>query len=122
MGRIEGLEDLRVYRAGCRCAARIFELTETSPRQELYALTDEIRRSSRSVGANLAEGWRKRRYPKAFIRKLDDGEAEAEETRHWIATARHCGYLDTGTAHELDAAYDPILGQLVRMSANRPGR
>jgi four helix bundle protein len=73
---------------------RLFELTGAFPREEVYSLTDQVRRSSRSVWANLAEAWRKRRYRAAFVGKLSDAEAEAAETQVWIEFAVRCGYLD----------------------------
>ena len=74
-----------------------------------------MRRSSRSVCANIGEAWRKRRYPAYFASKLNDSESEVEETRVWIEFASRCGYLTNGQAEELDNIYDKILGQLVRM-------
>ncbi len=94
---------------------RIFELSKGFPREETYSLTDQIRRSSRSVCANLAEAWRKRRYPAAFIAKLSDSEAEAAETQVWLEFAVACGYMDANSAAELDATYEQVLGKLVRM-------
>ena len=92
---------------------RIFEKTKAFPKDETYSLTDQIRRSSRSVSANIAEAWRKRRYEKAFISKLSDAEAEAAETQVWIQYAVKCGYLDGDTGRELYREYDAILGTLV---------
>ncbi len=94
---------------------RIFEKTKTFPKDETYSLTDQIRRSSRSVSANIAEAWRKRRYEKSFISKLSDAEAEAAETQVWIQYAVKCGYLDDDTGRELYREYDAILGTLVGM-------
>lgn len=96
---------------------RIFELTNTFPRKE-YSLVDQILRSSRSVCANIAEAWRKRRYPAHFVSKLSDAETEADETRVWVEIARRCGYLTVEQEDELYAAYDIILGQLVLMISN----
>jgi four helix bundle protein len=93
---------------------RIFELTKTFPRKE-YSLVDQILRSSRSVCANIAEAWRKRRYEAHFVSKLSDAEMEAEETRVWVEIAGRCGYLSDAQIDELDSAYDTILGQLVQM-------
>ena len=78
----------------------IFALTKTFPRDEKFSLTDQIRRSSRSVGANIAEAWQKRRYEAHFISKLSDSDAELAETQHWIATSLACGYIDEAT-HQL---------------------
>jgi four helix bundle protein len=96
-------------------AMAIFELSRSFPREETYSLTDQIRRSSRSVCANLAEAWRKRRYAAAFISKLSDSEAEAAETQVWLEFAVKCGYLDRGAAAPIYASYDRILGSLVNM-------
>jgi four helix bundle protein len=80
-------------------------------------MTDQFRRSSRSVAANVAEGWRKRRYPAAFVCKLSDAEAEAGETQTWAELALRCGYISSQAAGDLDKRYEEILGQLVRMIA-----
>ncbi len=93
----------------------IFRLTRAFPIEERYSLVDQMRRSSRAVCANIAEAWRKRRYPAHFVSKLSDAEGEAEETRVWIEFACRCGYLEGSKAAELDTVYNIILGQLVRM-------
>jgi four helix bundle protein len=85
--------DLVVYQKAIAVAKRIFEITKNFPREEMYSLTDQIRRSSRSVGAQIAEAWSKRRYEKHFISKLTDADGEQQETQHWIDTAAGCGYL-----------------------------
>lgn len=100
---------------------KLFALTRTFPAEERYSLTDQIRRSSRSVCANLAEAWRKRRYAAAFISKLSDAETEAAETQVWIEMAFRCGYLKEEIFHQLDDAYDKIIGQIVRM-ADQPDK
>jgi four helix bundle protein len=94
---------------------RIFELTQTFPIEERYALTDQVRRSSRSICANLAEAWRKRRYHAAFVSKLNDAEAETAETQVHIEVAFRHGYLNPLMFSELDNACDKILAQLVKM-------
>src|SRR5579883_580340 len=96
-------------------AMQIFELTKSFPREEQYSLTDQMLRSSRSVCANVAEAWRKRRYQAHFVSKLSDAESEAEETRVWIEFACRCDHVTKAQAEELDNRYDKILGQLVRM-------
>jgi four helix bundle protein len=96
-------------------AMRIFQLTKHFPPEEKYSMVDQMRRSSRSVCANMAEAWRKRRYQAAFIAKLSDAESEACETQVWIEFASRCQYLDDATKDELDKVYDQILSQLVRM-------
>ena len=82
-------------------------------------MTDQIRRSSRSVCANIAEGWRKRRYPNAFVSKLSDADAESAETQVWLEFAAKCGYLDQAVTDELEKAYSHTMGKLVNMM-NRP--
>lgn len=93
----------------------IFELSKRFPPEEKYSLTDQIRRSSRSVSANLAEAWRKRVYASHFQSKLTDSEAEAAETQCWIQYAVECGYLNREIAIELFDEYDSILSMLVTM-------
>ena len=92
---------------------QIFNLSKTFPKHEMYSLTDQIRRSSRSVCSNLAEGWRKRRYEAAFVSKLNDSEAEAAETQTWIEFAVECEYVDRKAARDLYKTYNQILGKLV---------
>lgn len=115
MENIRSYKELRVYRSAMEAAMRIFELTRTFPAEERYSLTDQIRRASRSVCANIGEGWRKRRYAAHFVSKLSDSETEAEETRVWLEFCWKCGYLTRESAEELDRQYDQIIGQLVRM-------
>jgi four helix bundle protein len=111
--RVHG--DLEVYRRAFDAAMEIFAASEAFPKHEVYSLTDQIRRSSRSVCANLAEAWRKRRYRASFISKLSDAEAEAAETQVWIQFAVRCGYLDRGVGRALYRGYDGILATLVGM-------
>src|SRR5436190_16302046 len=118
MGHISSYKELRVYQAAMDAAMRIFELTKRFPPEEKYSMVDQMRRSSRSVCANIAEGWRKRRYKAHFISKLSDAESEAEETRVWIEFASRCGYISQQEEIALDDLYDKILGQLVRMIDN----
>src|SRR6188768_823203 len=86
-------QDLVVYMKSLEAAMQIFELSKTFPKEETYSLTDQVRRSSRSVPANIAEAWRKRRYVAAFVCKLNDAEGESAETQTWIEVAVRCGYL-----------------------------
>ena len=113
--RIKRHTDLEVYQLAFALAQRIFELSKSFPREERYSLTDQVRRSSRSVCANLAEAWRKRRYPAAWVSKLNDCEAEAAETQVWIQFAVECGYLERKTGQELFAEYETVIGKLVTM-------
>jgi four helix bundle protein len=117
MGEIRSYKDLRVYGVAFEAAMRIFVLTKAFPSEERFSLVDQIRRSSRSVCANLAEAWRRRRYPAHFVSKLNDCEGEAEETRVLLEFARRCGYLTDAEASALDDEYDRILAQLVRMAS-----
>ena len=97
---------------------KLFEYSKDFPKEERDALTDQIRRSSRSVCGNLAEGWRKRRYPQAFISKLTDSEAEAAETQSWLEFAVNCGYLGRDRGATLYKEYDQIIAMLVKMATN----
>ncbi|MEP6911147.1 MAG: four helix bundle protein [bacterium] len=115
MAHISSYKELRVYQAAMKAAMRIFELTKHFPIEERYSLTDQIRRSSRSVCSNIGEAWRKRRYQAHFVSKLSDSEGEAEETRVWLEFSWRCGYLPKDEALDLDQEYDQIIGQLVRM-------
>jgi four helix bundle protein len=107
--------DLEVYQLAFRLAMRLFELSKSFPPEERYSLTDQMRRSCRSVCANLAEAWRKRRYEAAFISKLGDAEAEAAETQTWIQFAVECKYVAPKVAREIYKDYDTVLGQLIQM-------
>src|SRR5436305_3601213 len=118
MPNIRSYRELRVYQAAMKAAMRIFEITKRFPNEEKYSLTDQIRRSSRSVCANIAEAWRKRRYQAHFVSKLSDSETEAEETRVWLEFACRCGYMSKTRAEEMDDVYDKIIGQLVKMMSN----
>jgi four helix bundle protein len=111
--------ELEVYKKAFHAAMIIFDASKSFPKEETYSLTDQIRRSSRSVCANLAEAWRKRRYKAAFISKLSDAESEAAETQVWIEFAMKCGYLESDQGDSLIRAYDEILRMLVAM-INKP--
>jgi len=115
MSSIRTHRDLDVYHKAFDAAMMIFQLSKPFPKEETYSLTDQIRRSSRSVCANLAEAWRKRRYERAFTSKLSDAEAEAAETQVWLEFAVKCGYLDPNAARPLYQAYDEALGTIVGM-------
>ncbi len=115
---IRSHKELDVYRMSFRAAMRIFEVSKRFPMEERFSLTDQIRRSSRSVCANMAEAWRKRRYEGSFLHKLSDCEAEAAETQTWLDFAMECRYLEANIAQELGQEYDYILGKLVSMINN----
>jgi four helix bundle protein len=113
--RINRHTELEVFKKGFAAAMEIFHVSRVFPAEERYSLTDQVRRSSRSVCANITEAWRKRRYPAAFVAKLSDAEGEAAETQTWIQFAVECGYLEREKAKCLYSEYDAILGMLVRM-------
>ena len=98
-------------------AMQIFGMTKTFPAEEKFSLVDQMRRSSRSVCSSIAESWRKRRYPAYFVSKLTDASSEAEETRVWLEFSLRCGYISATTFNELDASYDLIIAQLVKMES-----
>ena len=112
-------QDLDIYKKAFDLAMRIFEISKTFPKEETYSLTDQIRRSSRSLCSNLAEAWRKRRYEAAFISKLSDSEGEAADTQTWLEFAVRCKYVDRAIAKELFLSYDEVISMLVSM-INRP--
>jgi len=116
MGTIRNHKELQVWQDALDVAMDIFHMTKTFPAEEKYSLVDQIRRSSRSVAANISEAWRKRRYEAAFKSKLNDSEAEASETQTWIEVALRCSYIDKQTAENLDGKYEHILARLVTMS------
>src|SRR5437868_13455475 len=113
--KIQTHNDLEVYRKAFATAMDIFALSKAFPKEETYSLTDQVRRSSRAVAANLAEAWRKRRYEAAFISKLCDAEGEAAETQVWLQFSVRCGYLKREAAASLYRAYNQILRTLVGM-------
>ncbi len=115
MVNIRSFKELRVWQHSMDAAMRVFELTKKFPADEKYSLTDQFRQATRSVAANTSEAWRKRRYPAAFVSKLNDAESEAAESQTWTELARRCGYLSQSEAAELDNAYEQILAELVRM-------
>jgi four helix bundle protein len=117
--KIQKHTDLEVYKKAFEVAMQIFAVSKLFPKEETYSLTDQVRRSSRSVCANLAEAWRKRRYGAAFVAKLSDSESEAAETQVWIEFAVKCGYLDRKLATSLYRVYDQILRMIVAM-INKP--
>ena len=111
-------QELEVYQLAFEAAIEIYKLSKTFPAEERYSLTDQIRRSSRSVAANIAEAFRKRRYEKAFIAKLSDAEGEAAETQVWLQFALKFGYLSNTDYDKLYEQYNFILGKLVIMIRN----
>jgi len=116
MSLVRYYRELDVYQNAMNLAMKVFELTKHWPSDERFNLTDQIRRSSRSVCTNLAEAWRKRRYRAAFVAKLSDSETEAAETQVSAEIAMRCRYWDEKTFREIDEGYEKILGQIVRMA------
>lgn len=112
---------LKVYQKGFDQAMNIFEISKTFPKNETYSLTDQIRRSSRSVCANIAEAYRKRRYPNHFISKLTDSDAENAETLTWIEFALACEYIDLNTKNELEKTNIEI-GKLIGYTIDNPDK
>lgn len=98
---VNSFRDLIVYRKARELSLLIFQASEHFPKKEDYSLTDQIRRSSRSVGAQIAEAWAKRQYEKHFLSKLTDADGEQQETQHWIETARDCKYISQEEAQQL---------------------
>ena len=112
---ITHFRELRVYQFALDSAMTIYEISKKWPPEERYALTDQIRRSSRSVYANIAEAWRKHRYVAHFTSKLCDADGESAETQSWLDTALRCGYISQETFGKLDSYYEKICGGLVTM-------
>lgn len=109
---------LDVYKLSVEAAMRLFKLSKKFPREEMYSLTDQGRRSSCSVSSHIAEGWQHRRYEAAFCDKLNRAEAEAAETQVGIEDSVRCGYLTVKEGRDLHRTYDRILGKLVKMQNN----
>ena len=101
-------KDLRVYQRAREVSRTMFKLTKSFPKEEMYSLTDQARRCTRSVGAQIAEAWGKRRYEKHFVSKLTDADAEQMETQHWVSEALDCGYLSAGEAAQLNSGLEEI--------------
>lgn len=114
-------KELRVYDWCVELRRNVFELSRAWPKEERYALTDQARRSSRAIGANIAEAWAKRRYERHFVSKLTDALAEAEETTVWLDVAEECGYLDATMHYDLEQLCHRICGGLVKMM-HEPGK
>jgi four helix bundle protein len=115
---VQGFKDLKVFQLAFTLAMRIFRESKSFPQEERYSLTDQIRRSSRSVTANLAEGFRKRQYRNAFLSKLADADGEGAETQVWIAYAQACGYWTADLCRELTQGYEEVGRMLGGMLAH----
>ena len=101
LNHAKSFRDLVVYQKAKKVSRKIFEISKGFPKEETYSLTDQIRRASRSIGAQIAEAWAKRRYERHFVSKLTDADAEQMETQHWVDEACDCQYLDSKQAEEL---------------------
>lgn len=112
---IKDFRELRVYNMAVETAMEVFRLSKAWPREERYSLTDQIRRSSRSIAANIAEAWRKRRYPASFVSKLSDADTESAETQVWLEFAWRCEYMSKADYTRLASVYDHVCAQLVKM-------
>jgi four helix bundle protein len=113
--RINSFQELRVYKEACELDYAIFAESKMFPKEELYSLTDQVRRSSRAIGANIAEAWAKRRYPAHFVSKLTDADGELQETRHWVARAQAYGYVSGSWLTSVAERCDRIGGMLGKM-------
>jgi len=118
-GSVGGVKGLRVYQLAYKTAMEVYRHTRSFPPDERYSLVSQIRRSSRSVAANIAEGYRKRQYPAMFSSKLADADAEATETGVWLDFARDCGYLTAEVHRELSTAYEEV-GRMLHSAINDP--
>ena len=116
--KIRSHKELDTFKIAFDVSIEIFELSKGFPKEEKYSLTDQIRKSSRSVCANLAEAFRKRKYPKSFVYKLSDSEGEAAETQVWLDYALEFGYIEESNYNQLYEKYNQILGKLVNMGLN----
>lgn len=114
-GKISSVRELDVYKLAFNCAMEIYQISKSFPQEEKYSLTDQIRRSSRSICSNLAEGWRKRKYKAVFVNKLTDAMQEAAETQTWLDFCFACNYIDMGLFEKLDSEYDKVLAMLNSM-------
>ena len=115
MALAKDVTDLEVYRLAFDLQQRVFKISKNFPAEERYSLTDQIRRSSRSVGANISEAWKKRRYPAHFVSKLTDADGEQSETCHWLRTSVSCNYLTADEGTTLAAEYGHVSGMMNKM-------
>ncbi|MEP6795747.1 MAG: four helix bundle protein [Saprospiraceae bacterium] len=121
MEYVKNFRELEVYKSARKLSKEIFVVTKSFPKEEMYSLTDQVRRSSRSIGAQIAEAWGKRRYEKSFVTKLTDADGEQMETQHWIETALDCSYISTETSDSLlnqCASIGKMLNSMINKSAS----
>ena len=125
MEYVESFKELEVYKLSRLLSKEIFELTNTFPKEEMYSLTDQVRRSSRSIGAQISEAWGKRRYKKHFISKLTDADGEQMETQHWIETSLDCSYISNDSAPvllQMTASIGKMLNSMIGKSSSFCGK
>jgi len=115
----QGYKDLKVYQFAYKLAMEIFEITKLFPKEEIYSLTDQIRRSSRSVCVNIGEGYRKRKYPKHFSSKMTDADGECTETQIWLDFSKDCKYISQEISDRLYKEYVEV-GRMLGSMANNP--
>ena len=122
---VKHFKDLEVYKRQRELSGGVFRLSKRFPTEEKFSLTDQLRRASRSIGAQIAEAWAKRLYPKHFVSKLSDADGEQMETQHWLIEAGDCGYLDEANSKRLLALCEEIgrmLGSMMRKAAKFSSR
>lgn len=120
MEYIKSFRELDVYKLSREISKEIFSITKTFPGEERYSLTDQLRRSSRSVGAQIAEAWGKRRYEMHFISKLTDADAEQLETQHWIDVSEECRYIEKQTHDSLLSKCESV-GKMIQRMIDKSG-
>jgi four helix bundle protein len=118
MTHVNSFRELEVYKKARKISQEIFELSKSFPKTEMYSLTDQIMRSSRSVGAQIAEAWAKRRYEKHFISKLTDADGEQQETQHWIETSFDCKYISSEKREYFISEYSEV-GKMIYSMINK---
>ena len=118
MNKVDSVRELDVYKAAFILQQEIFLISKKFPKEEMYSLTDQIRRSSRSIGANLSEAWAKRKYPAHFLSKLTDSDGELQETLHWLASAEACDYIHPEQLYHLQEKAE-IIGKQLGTIINR---
>jgi len=116
--KLDHFRDLDVYQFSFSSAMEIFQITKSFPKEEMYSIVDQIRRSSRSVCSNIAESWRKRRYIAVFKNKITDAMQEASETQTWLEFCLACDYIDKQTFETMDNTYERIIGMLNAVDKN----
>ncbi|SKB32585.1 four helix bundle protein [Daejeonella lutea] len=118
MEYVQSYKDLHVYRLARVLSKKVFEITHSFPKEERYSLTDQMRRSSRSVGAQIAESWAKRKYPRHFVSKLTDADGEQLETQHWLEVSVDCLYISREMGDDLISQYNEI-GKMLNSMINK---